>query len=37
VLKELGVEPRYVPGADEQLAWDLLPDNEPYTHLKPLR
>jgi 5-methyltetrahydropteroyltriglutamate--homocysteine methyltransferase len=37
VLEELGVEPRYVPSADEQLAWDHLPDNEPFTHLKPLR
>ena len=37
VLQELGVEPRYVPAADEQLAWDQLPDDEPFTHLKPLR
>ncbi len=37
VLKELGVEPRYVPAADEKLAWDQLPDFEPFTHLKPLR
>jgi 5-methyltetrahydropteroyltriglutamate--homocysteine methyltransferase len=37
VLQELGVEPRYVPAADEQLAWDMLPDHEPFTHLKPLR
>ena len=22
---------------DEQLAWDQLPDDEPFTHLKPLR
>jgi hypothetical protein len=33
----LGVEPRYVPVGDEQLAWDKLPDDEPYTHLAPLR
>ena len=37
VLKELGMEPRYVPAADERLAWDQLPDDEPLTHLKPLR
>ncbi len=37
VLKELGLEPRYVPAADEKLAWDQLPDHEPFTHLKPLR
>jgi 5-methyltetrahydropteroyltriglutamate--homocysteine methyltransferase len=37
VLKELGVDERYVPAADEQLAWDQLPDNEPFTHVKPLR
>jgi 5-methyltetrahydropteroyltriglutamate--homocysteine methyltransferase len=37
VLKELGVEERYVPCADEQLAWDYLPDDEPFTHMKPLR
>jgi 5-methyltetrahydropteroyltriglutamate--homocysteine methyltransferase len=37
VLKELGVEERYVPCADEGLAWDYLPDDEPLTHLKPLR
>ena len=37
VLKELGLEPRYVPAADERLAWDQLPDDEPFTHLKPLR
>src|SRR5438093_3976542 len=29
VLKELGVEERYVPVADEALAWDYLPDDEP--------
>ena len=34
---ELGVEPRYVPAADEQLAWDQLPDDELFTHFKPLR
>ncbi len=32
-----GLEPRYVPAADEKLAWDQLPDYEPFTHLKPLR
>ncbi len=37
VLKELGLEERYVPAADEKLAWDYLPDHEPYTHLEPLR
>jgi 5-methyltetrahydropteroyltriglutamate--homocysteine methyltransferase len=37
ILKELGAEPRYVPAADERLAWDQLPDCEPHTHLKPLR
>lgn len=37
VLKELGLEPRYVPAQDEKLAWDQLPDDEPFTHLKPLR
>jgi 5-methyltetrahydropteroyltriglutamate--homocysteine methyltransferase len=37
VLKELGVEPRYVPAADETLAWDRLPDQEAFTHMKPLR
>jgi 5-methyltetrahydropteroyltriglutamate--homocysteine methyltransferase len=37
VLKELGVEDRYVPAADEQLAWDQLPDRELHTHSKPLR
>ena len=24
-------------GQDEQLAWDQLPDDEPFTHIKPLR
>jgi 5-methyltetrahydropteroyltriglutamate--homocysteine methyltransferase len=37
ILKELGLEPRYVPAADEKLAWDQLPDQEAFTHLKPLR
>ena len=37
VLKELGLPERYVPAADEKLAWDQLPDHEPHTHLKPLR
>jgi 5-methyltetrahydropteroyltriglutamate--homocysteine methyltransferase len=37
VLKKLGLEPRYVPAADEGLAWDQLPDQETFTHLKPLR
>jgi hypothetical protein len=37
VLRELGVEPRYVPAGDERLAWDRLPDDEPLTHFKPLR
>jgi 5-methyltetrahydropteroyltriglutamate--homocysteine methyltransferase len=33
ILKELGVEERYVPTADGKLAWDQLPDDEPFTHL----
>jgi 5-methyltetrahydropteroyltriglutamate--homocysteine methyltransferase len=37
VLKELGVEPRYIPIQDEQLAWDQLPDDEPLTHVPALR
>jgi 5-methyltetrahydropteroyltriglutamate--homocysteine methyltransferase len=37
VLKELGVEERYVPCADESLAWDYLPDDEALTHVQPLR
>jgi 5-methyltetrahydropteroyltriglutamate--homocysteine methyltransferase len=37
ILKELGVPERYVPAADPKLAWDQLPDDEPLTHLKPLR
>jgi len=37
VLKELGLEERYIAACDEQLAWDQLPDDEPFTHLKPLR
>ena len=37
ILKELGLAERYVPAADAALAWDQLPDYEPFTHLKPLR
>jgi 5-methyltetrahydropteroyltriglutamate--homocysteine methyltransferase len=37
VLRELGGDERYVPCGDERLAWDLLPDDEPHTHLTPLR
>ncbi len=37
VLQELGLEPRYIAAQDEGLAWDQLPDDEPFTHLKPLR
>jgi 5-methyltetrahydropteroyltriglutamate--homocysteine methyltransferase len=37
VLGELGVEPRYIPIQDEGLAWDQLPDDEPLTHVAPLR
>lgn len=37
VLQELGVEPRYIAAQDEALAWDQLPDDEPHTHLQPLR
>jgi len=37
VMQELGVEPRYVPAADDSLVWDVLPDDEPFTHLRPLR
>jgi 5-methyltetrahydropteroyltriglutamate--homocysteine methyltransferase len=37
VLQELGVEERYIPIQDESLAWDYLPDDEPLTHLRPLR
>jgi 5-methyltetrahydropteroyltriglutamate--homocysteine methyltransferase len=33
VLRELGVEERYVPGADPSLQADVLPDREPLTHL----
>ena len=33
VLKELGLEPRYVPAADPSLQTDVLPDREPLTHL----
>ena len=31
------VEPRYIPVQDEGLAWDQLPDDETFTHVKPLR
>ena len=31
------LEPRYVAAQDEGLAWDQLPDDEPFTHPKPLR
>ena len=31
------LEERYIAACDEQLAWDQLPDDEPFTHLKPLR
>ena len=37
VLQELGIEPRYIAAQDEGLAWDQLPDDEPLTHLMPLR
>ena len=37
VLKELGVEERYIAAEDDRLAWDQLPDDEPLTHFKPLR
>jgi 5-methyltetrahydropteroyltriglutamate--homocysteine methyltransferase len=37
VLKELGVDERYIAATDERLAWDQLPDDEPFTHSKPLR
>jgi 5-methyltetrahydropteroyltriglutamate--homocysteine methyltransferase len=33
VLKELGVEERYVPAADPALQVDVRPDHEPLTHL----
>jgi 5-methyltetrahydropteroyltriglutamate--homocysteine methyltransferase len=33
VLKELGLEERYVPGADAALQTDVLPDRESLTHL----
>ena len=33
VLKELGVEERYVPGADPSLQTDVLPDRESITHV----
>jgi len=32
-----GLEPRYIAAQDDGLAWDQLPDDEPFTHLKPLR
>jgi 5-methyltetrahydropteroyltriglutamate--homocysteine methyltransferase len=35
VLKELGVEPRYIAAADAALQTDLLPDRETLTHLQP--
>ena len=34
VLKELGLEPRYVAAADTGLVADVLPDNEPLTHMQ---
>jgi 5-methyltetrahydropteroyltriglutamate--homocysteine methyltransferase len=37
ILGELGVEPRPIPIQDEGLAWDQLPDDEPLTHVAPLR
>jgi 5-methyltetrahydropteroyltriglutamate--homocysteine methyltransferase len=37
VLEELGLEPRYIAAADESIQWDVLPDYEPQTHLRPLR
>jgi 5-methyltetrahydropteroyltriglutamate--homocysteine methyltransferase len=36
VLKELGIEERYVPAADRALQTDVLPDREPLTHLPSL-
>ncbi|HSK51242.1 MAG TPA: cobalamin-independent methionine synthase II family protein [Clostridia bacterium] len=33
VLRELGLEERYVPAADPSLQVDVLPDREPLTHL----
>ena len=33
VLKELGLEERYVAAADPTLQTDVLPDREPLTHL----
>jgi len=32
ILKELGAAERPVPAADPALAWDQLPDHEPFTH-----
>jgi len=37
VLKELGLEERYVAAADESMQMDWLPDYEPLTHRPPLR
>lgn len=37
VLEELGVEPRSIAAVDEGLQWDVLPDLEPRTHVRPLR
>jgi 5-methyltetrahydropteroyltriglutamate--homocysteine methyltransferase len=37
LLRELGVEERYVPAADPMNEMDWLPDDEPLTHFKPLR
>src|SRR3954447_12989017 len=37
LLRELGVEERYVPAADPMLARDWLPAEEPATHFAPLR
>ncbi len=34
VLKELGLEPRYIAAADASLQTDVLPDFEPITHLR---
>ena len=32
VLRELGLPERYIPAADERLAWDQVPDQEALTH-----
>ncbi len=37
VLRELGLEERWVAAADEKLGWEMLPDHERHTHLEPLR